>query len=370
MTQTEAEAPVHPGGEPANRPARLADIANIAQTSITTVSRVINGDARGSVSAAKRKEILRIAEKLAYRPNRRARLFVQQRTDCLGVILPAKLFTGFSQRATAPLLLEHLCGATEYLSSINYTTMLLVAPEEDPVPFLEKEFLGEERVEGVIFFGREESAPVIAKLHAAGLPVAGCSRNQAAHAPLSYVDFEIKNALREAAARLHALGHREAGVVYAARSKMVAERANLWRGIWSERGVGIPDSRFANAESETDAYLVTQRMIGDGNLPTVLFYTSDHFAMLGIEAILDAGLRVPEDVSVLGYDGARYAKESRVPLSTIALDRKEAGKLAAQIIVDIREGRKEGPMGMLLPAKFVEKKSIGPAPGEPRRADG
>jgi DNA-binding LacI/PurR family transcriptional regulator len=80
-----------------------------------------------------------------------------------------------------------------------------------------------------------------------------------------------------------------------------------------------------------------------------------------MRALLEAGKRVPEDVSVVGFDDARYASASPVPLSTIRVPRKEIGRAVAQWVVDLKRNPAAHPGSMLLAAEWVERASTGPA---------
>lgn len=346
-----------------NNTVKLQDIAERANTSKTTVSRVLSNKTGSIVSKEKRKEIKKIAEELGYLPNRRARLFCKKSNNCIGFIMTNQFFKSFGARSTASLSMEMLYGVTEYLSKIDYTLHLSVEPEENANEYLKNEYVNEDKVDGIIMLGNVWHFPLVKELDEKNIPYVAFAPPQGMPFEGPTVSYSIDNAMRDLVRNMYDLGHRQIGCISHKKSQHISVRTDLLFSECQKAGIEIVTDCFVNANDETQAYIKTKEIIKrpKPSLPTALFYTSDHFAILGIRAILEEGLRIPEDISVIGYDGAKYTEESPVPLSTIHIPRKEMGEAAAKLLIATKNEKNDCPASVVLPGKFLLKKSLGEA---------
>ena len=348
--------------EPKKRPVSLKRIAELTGSSTCTVSKVLNNAPGYIVSAATRKAVQEAAHKLGYRPNRAARAFATGRLDCIGLAIGPGLFVQWGQRATASLTMETLQGVTERLSELNHTVMLTVLPEGSMESALRRAFLTEQRVDGLITL-LELPPPFVAELAAHGIPCA-CAvhfRPTGAHRT---VGLDTYPGVRKAVQRLAELGHRRVGYVgYRENVSLTgsAERQALYLSLAAEHGLRVDPEFAVPATDETEAYKATRLLAAKPNLPSCLIYSADHYAVTGMRALLEAGKRVPEDVSVVGFDDARYASSSPVPLSTIRVPRKEIGRTVAQWVVDLKGDPAAHPGSMMLATEWIERASTGRA---------
>lgn len=344
------------------RPVSLMQIAQATRSSVCTVSKVLNAVPGSIVSPPKREMILTTAKRLGYRPHRSARLFASGRLDCIGLAVGAGGFTRWGNRATATLTMETLQGVTERLAELNHTVMFAVLPEENTQEALRREFLTERCVDGLITMF-ELTGPLADDLVASGIEWSRVTHFRPAGS-LRAIGVDILPAILKAVQRLAELGHRRVGYVglrQDANLTGAGERQALYFSLCAQYGIMIDPEFTVSAKDETHAYLATQAMLRKPNAPTCLIYSADHYAVTGIDALLDAGKRVPEDISVVGYDDAPYASESRVPLSTIRVPRKEIGRIAAQRVVDLKREPATSRNSIALAAEWVERSSIGPA---------
>ncbi len=189
----------------------LADVAREAEVSISTASRVLNAVPTCIVSPEKRRRIHEAAARLRYRRNRNARLFSTGRTECIGLVIGPGLFTRWAQHATASLTFETVQGITERLAELNHTVMLVVTPERDADEFLRRQFLAEQRVDGVITT-TALSEGLAGHFRSAQAAILSVQHTRPIGA-LPAVGVDSAPGIAAAAERLAALGHRRAGYV-------------------------------------------------------------------------------------------------------------------------------------------------------------
>lgn len=338
----------------------LADVAREAEVSVSTASRVLNNVPQCIVSHAKRQRIKQAADTLGYRRNRSARQFSTGRTECVGLIIGPGMFSSWAQRATASLTIETIHGVAEHLAELNHTVMLAVAPEERADEFLQKQFLAEQRVDGVVSTARAPEG-LIAECRRLQVPLVLVQHTRP-NTALAAVGVDSRPGIEAAAARLAELGHRRAGYIGYRASPLPqgsGDRQLEWFASCGESGIEIASDLRLPAADETEAFLQTRDMIRQGRLPKLLICTCDHYAVMAVRAIHEAGLHVPEDVSVVGYDDAQYAIASPVPLATIRIPRREAGRAAAQLVIDLKRDPTRSQSAVLLPSVWIERQSVG-----------
>lgn len=349
---------------PPYRAVSLRQVAQATNSSVCTVSKVLNAVSGSIVSPTKREMILTTAKRLGYHPHRSARLFASGRLDCVGLAVGVSGFTRWGNRATATLTMETLAGVTERLAELNHTVMFAVLPQENIENTLRRDFLTERRVDGLITMF-ELTAPLADDLAASGIAWSRMMHFRP-EGSLDAIGADILPAVLKAVQRLAELGHRRVGYVGLREGADLTgpgERQALYFSLCAQYGITIDPEFSVAVKDETHSYLATQAMLRKPNLPTCLIYSADHYAVTGIDALLDAGKRVPEDISVVGYDDAPYATGSRVPLSTIRVPRREIGRAAAQRVVELKRDPETSRNSLALAAEWVERASVCRADG-------
>ncbi|OGV47636.1 MAG: hypothetical protein A2017_21750 [Lentisphaerae bacterium GWF2_44_16] len=339
----------------------IKDLAKMAGVSTATISRVINDVPGCIVSRPKREKILKIAQKVGYRPNRSARLFSRGNNRCesIGVVISGTSLQNFTWRSTASFSIEYIQGISEALNEINHTMSFVVTPTGNTEDFLRREYLSEKKVDGLIIFGGEKELSMASEFEKNGMPVVSFDVKTAPLFNVPLLLFDPEPGIREAVEAVEARKHKKAGIVHTGDNKGgMPERAMLFERLCTDKGIEIGGKRCISASDETESYLSTKELIEKNPDITCIFYTSDLFAMLGIRALLSMGLRVPDDVSVIGYDDAPYSINSPVPLSTIKLPRKKIGASAVKLLFGIINGETP-PSRFVLPCQWIQRESLG-----------
>ncbi|MDQ7843812.1 MAG: LacI family DNA-binding transcriptional regulator [Armatimonadota bacterium] len=324
----------------------ILDVARHAGVSPATVSRVLNQSSH-PVSAGGRRRVLAAARKLAYIPNLLARSLLTQQTAALGVLIPD---------VSNPYYAAALRGIEDAVEPTGRTVILC---NTDRDPEKQRRYLRalmERRVDGLIIvggsFGREES-----EIIGGDLPVVMIGRHRVRF-PSVRIDNEEAAAL--AAGHLIALGHRR--IVHLAGPAASLTAADRRRGYCRAlEGAGIP----------VDPGLIievgfTPRQVGAAvgaafqapRRPTAILAANDQVAIGAIRALHEVGLRVPDDVSVVGFDDTPLASYTIPALTTVAVPSRDLGYRAAALLAAALEGRRTA--SVVLPCELRIRESTAP----------
>lgn len=301
----------------------LKELAAHLGLSTTTLSLVLNDSpTANSIPQETKDRILSAAKKLNYRPNYLARSLRVQRTHTLGVIVP-ELSDGYSAMV--------LNGVEAVLSKENF--FYLTACHLHREDLLEKhpQMLLERQVEGIIAV----DTPI---RFTPNLPVVNVSGHEEIDG-VTNVTLNHERAAELGIGHLFDLGHRKIAVIKG--QSFSSDTAIRWNTITDaarKRGIEIPAKLCAQLEGESPSpeigYTAMKKILSAGEKFTALFSFNDVSAIGAIRAIEEAGLQVPDDVSVLGFDDIYAAAFHNPALTTIRQPLFEMGALAAQTVLD------------------------------------
>lgn len=328
------------------------DVAKLANVSFMTVSRVINGSPK--VRPETRDRVLRAIEELSYIPNAAARALNSKRSRNIGIVFPRKEYL-----LIAPFCVELSVELESRLKDRGYHLFLgSLSNEEGPgdLPGL----FGEGKVDGLILFAPEPENEGIARLGASRLPfvvVFGRSEDGS----FSYVDSDNRLGTSLLMAYLCDLGHRRIAFVSGSlKEKNASDRLSQYRAELEGRGIAYDEGLVRNGDWSLErGYGAFRSLMGLSSPPTAIFFSNDQMAIGAIKAAHDLGIRIPEDVSITGYDDIQYASFLTPPLTTIRQDIAAVGDKAADLILDQVEGR-GGQGHAVLNPQLVVRESCAP----------
>ncbi|MFB9476568.1 LacI family DNA-binding transcriptional regulator [Nonomuraea salmonea] len=328
------------------------DVARLAGTSPAVVSYVINNGPK-PVSEAARKRVLAAVEQLGYRPNAVARSLRSRRTWTIGLI--ASDSTG----GKSPFFGQFTRACEEVAWQRGYS-VLLGNSAEDPerAEGYVRRFM-ERRVDGLVLMRVPVSVERAAELR--GVPVVTIDHEAPAHFSRLAVDDEEGG--YQATRHLIAHGHRRIGYVAGPLDVTpVGLRADGWRRALHEAGAQ-PDADLGALVAEGElslegGYDTALRLLSRPDRPTALFASTDDQAIGAMRAAADLGLRVPDDVAVAGFDGAREAAYTVPGLTTISQPIDEMARHATETLVGAIEEAAE-PVTKIFSASLVTRGSCG-----------
>jgi LacI family transcriptional regulator len=241
--------------------------------------------------------------------------------------------------------------------------MLLCTTESDPER--EEEYLNllrAKQVDGVLVDGLVLPPDVIARFVRNGLPIVCLDRDvDSTSVPLVQVDNRL--GARMAIEHLISLGHRRiAHIAGAPELRISEERIVGYRDALAAAGADADPALLAiGSFTEEGGHEAMRELLAAGE-PTAVFAANDLSAIGAVNAIVGSGRRVPEDVSVVGFDDLRLARFTTPPLTTIRQPAVEIGERAAQLLLDLAAGRRVRKLRHLLEPELVVRASTGPPP--------
>lgn len=294
------------------------------------MSRVVNGSDR--VRPATREAILAAVRELGYVPNFAARSLMINRTDTFGFVVPEAQTRVFSDDAFFATVMQ---GAGEELDRANKQLLLMLAPTSTSYERIERYATGG-HVDGVIIASMHGPDPLLRALLAAQVPVVASGR------PLSmdgvpYVDVDHRRAVQEAMDHFYRTGRANVATI-AGPQEMVAGVERLEGYLNAVAAAGAEPLVAYGDFTRDSGYAAMTEILGSGRPVDALFAASDLMADGAIRALRNAGLSVPNDVAVIGFDDSAVARYSDPPLSTIRQPLYEIGTTLARQILAIANG--------------------------------
>ena len=332
----------------------MIEVAQRAGVSVTTVSHVINGTRR--VAEETRARVLEAVATLNYHPNHVARSLVQRRTATIGVVI---------EEIVNPLFAPVLMGVERVATQLGYGVLACSAPDLDS----ERRALNTlraKRVDGVILMSLSFPRPHdhVEALRADGIPCVAINRYPKS-ASIDCVHFDHAGGARTATRHLLALGHQRiahlAGPVSGASMRWAAvERLAGVRQALTAAGVSWDARYVVESEYGYEAALVAAHALLDTTpRPTAVVAWGDLAALAVVEAAEERGLRVPDDLAVVGFGDELVAARARPRLTTVSMPVAEAGAEAARLLdQQIRDGVRD-PTTVVLPCRLLVRQSCG-----------
>jgi LacI family transcriptional regulator len=340
--------------EKSSRPT-MAQVAKLAGVSPTTVSLVINDDPRASsISAPTRDRVAEAVRSLGYRPNHAARGLRTRKSETIGFVA--------DEIATTPFAGDTIRGAQEYAWSRNHLLTVFNTEGDSSMEAASIEMMLDRQVDGIIFgamYTREVSPP------------RGLERTRAVllncYAPgtdyVSVIPAEKEGACTATRTLIDA-GHRRIGFINGASGYAAKERLKGYRQALRENGIRYDPSLVRQGNYQSDgghdqAYALLNR----DDAPTALFCANDRMAVGAYYAVMQLGLSIPRDVSVVGYDNQiELAAYASPPLTTIQLPHYEMGYTAARYLLEGAPSNGQAGTVHQIECPAVLRDSVGPPP--------
>jgi DNA-binding LacI/PurR family transcriptional regulator len=348
MTESIADAPLaHPPGR--KRGPSLGDVARHAGVSTQTVSRVANG--LTNVEETTRDRVLASMQALGYRPNRAARALRSGTFRNLGVVM----FTLSSYGNMRTLDAIAVSAAT---AGYSITLVPVEHPTQQDVSVAFQRLL-EQAVDGIIIVIEAHIVDRADVELPPGLSVVVVDSTERSDYP--QVDTDQAEGARQATEHLLSLGHRTVWHISGpAESYSASRREQAWRRTLEEAGAPVPP--VLHGDWSTTAGYEHGRDIATRPEITAVFAANDQMALGVLRALHEAGRRVPEDVSVVGFDDMAEADSFWPPLTTIHQEFEAIGRRAVALLIAEIEGQPEPVRSNVMPTRLVVRASSAAPP--------
>lgn len=334
--------------------ATLKDVAKFSGYSIKTVSRVVNNLAE--VSPETRLKVERAILELGYQPNTLARSLANGRTNTIGVIIPHSADYIF----THPFFNEVLRGIAEVLGENQFNLLLHLAHDNAPYARL----YSQRKVDGLILMSIPVGDPCIQGLEESGVPCLCTCRISENADSANWVDADFVGGVEQAIDHLISLGHRRIAIL-AGPMSLVSPRLRVlgYRNSLKKYHLPVTDGYILEGDFTSESgHNLAVSVMNQSEPPTALLCGDDMMAFGAIQGLKEYGYRVPEDVSVIGFDDISLARFSSPPLTTIRQDTYQKGRIAADALLSlIREKDHTSLVQTMLETSLVIRASTAPA---------
>ena len=321
-------------GSSAGLPGRstIHDIAREAGVSTATVSRVFNQPEK--VSARTRDRVEAVIARHHYVSDGLARSLASKRSRTLGLVIPTIMNSIYASSTQAIQQAAQEAGYTVLVGISEFST-------EDEALLVHR--LLERRVQGMILTGKERDADLYEKIRRNRTPFVITWR-VTREAALPSISFDNYQAARSAVSHLISLGHRRIGLICGRTdvNDRALDRRVAFEETMSAAGLDVdPSLIFERSFEFVDGRAAMHRMLAKDRPPTAVFCANDIQAIGAMYECQEAGIRVPEDMSIVGFDDLPIARYVSPQLTTIRVPAAEMGDRAARSIIDAIEAGEE-----------------------------
>ena len=326
----------------------MADVAAVAGVSHQTVSRVLNNPE--TVRPDTRERVLVAIRALGYRRNPAARALVTRRTRLIGVIGPGEARFG---PANTTVAIEEAAREAGYATTLTIIKDARYETVEGALDY----FLGL-GVDGIVVIAARTQVAAAADALAGKLPVVMVAAGLRSTASLHVVAVDQELGARLATRHLIDLGHREIVHVSGPNDWFDARaRVAGWRTEMRAAGLEV-SALIAGGWDAVQGYDVARRLTREGRLPSAVFAANDQMALGMLRAFQEAGVRVPEDVSVVGFDDVAGSDYFSPPLTTVRQPFAAVGRRCIEVVLGALDGRR--PSTTLISPELVVRASTAP----------
>ena len=341
--------------------ASAADVAQLAGVSRTTVSFVVNNTPGKNIAEATRQRVLAAAAQLGYSPNEAARTLALSRRRSIGLLICHSQFV-----YTDAFIMRVVEGMT---LAVNRARLQLVI---QPIGLKEANYIGiAERLglDGIVLINAHDNDPGLDRVVRAGVPAVAMDYLPEVAIDQVYVDG--RGAAHMAVSQLVHHGHRKIAMITHAQPVYAAARERIagYRACLEVAGIAPRDDYILTGDfNERSGYQAMRRLLDLSDPPTGVFAGNDVIAYGALDAIHEAGLSVPDDVSLVGYDDDYLSRFVNPPLTTVALPAAGMGSTAVTVLMNRLDGEPDadpdGVARVKLDARLSLRESCG-RPGHP-----
>lgn len=330
----------------------MKDIAKRCNVSVATVSKALNG--YSDIGKQKREEIQAVAKEMGYFPNSSARALKTNRSYDLGILFSDSLHSGLTHDYFAAILDSFKVTAEERGYDITFTSMNMVANRR--MSYYEHcRYRG---LDGVVIANIDFTTPEVLELVRSTLPVV--TVDFTFDGRIAVVSDNVKG-MKDLVDYVCRKGHRRIAYIHGDENSVTRDRLSSFHRALYYHGISVPDSyicksRYRDVDTTRKR---AEELLALPERPTCIFTPDDFSAVGAYHAAQEAGLRVPEDISFVGYDGIPISQALYPKLTTMRQDTKQIGEKAARKLISLIETPKTTLIEKwLIDGTFVEGGSV------------
>lgn len=328
----------------------ISDVASEAHVSVATVSRVLND--KDTVKKETRERVYAAIEKLNFEPNILARNFRRSESRVILIITP---------NITNPYYAHILSGIGDEASSLGYSALIFntggsLEKEKEGMEMLKKR-----RADGAILLASAVDSPHLLE-YADRYPVVQCAEYDES-TDLPRVSIDNYKAAAEVLEYLVSLGHRKIATISSRNSYIsTVQRMDAYKAAMADSGIAVPKSYIAYADGDysfKSGKKAAMKLLSLKDRPTAVFCISDTLALGTVSAALELGIKIPEELTVTGFDDVDDTTMFHPYITTVKQPCYKLGEKAMKLLYD-RIQKKEEKNHLILSYQFVIRESSGP----------
>ena len=327
-------------------------IAGELGVSITTVSKVLNN--RADISEATRSRVLAKVEELGYKRNAVARSLSLRRSHTLGIVIPDLMHSFF---------VEIIAGIEPVASTRGYGLLLCSSSENPEKEQSELEMLRSRQVDGIVLASAHGSGitGLLQQLTKQGTTLVMIDRDDHPGVKCHRVLTDDERVGHLATDHLLDLGRRAIAHIGGPAIVHAKRREKGWRDALRARSIKPPDEWIVRGGfMESEGYQAMKRLLDVRPKIDAVFAANDPSAIGAMKAIWEAGLRVPDDIAVVGVGDIAHGDLLRVPLTTVGWSRTDQGRHAAELMLNsLDEDNDAEPQRIIIPPRLIARASSG-----------
>ncbi len=328
------------------------DVAKKAGVSRTTVSFVLNNVSGISIGEETRQRVLQVAQELNYHPDSMGRKLASGKSNTLGLVLRQSHEQVFADA----LLPQVLLGIEQAATALGFQILLKPLEPHDDDGYMR--LVNENHVDGIILSGPRQDEAEITRMYREGLPVVLMGQLPGSNLP--FVDIDAVKGCARAVNHLIEHGHRRIGLITNAPQEYTSaqQRRTGYQNALKEAGIEPDDSlMMEGAYTPSSGFIAMEKLLEASPRPTAIFVASDVVSLGAIRAIKQAGLRIPQDMAVVGFDDIPMADYYDPPLTTVHIPAYGLGWAAGERLVRLVQGEVLDQDGVLLESELVIRQS-------------
>jgi LacI family transcriptional regulator len=328
----------------------VEQIAKLSGVSRSTVSRVINN--HPNVKPTVRQRVMEVIAETGYHPNPAARSLASQRSGIIGLVIPRAVQSLF----TDPYYPRLTQGVAQACNANDYTLSLFLFHTEDEEQKLYPRVLRTRLTDGLIVSASQIGDPLIPQLINNNVPFVMVGRPNDLPG-VSFVNVDNVVGVYTAISQLIRLGYKRIATITGPLNTTVGlDRRQGYLDALNDRNRSINEMLIMEGDfTELGGYSAMQRLIPQQ--PDAVFIASDTMAFGALRALREAGLSVPDDVAVVGFDDLPMSSSSDPPLTTVRQPIRRVGALAVETLIDILTNGPEPPRRVTLSTELVIRSS-------------
>ncbi|WP_241242798.1 LacI family DNA-binding transcriptional regulator [Paenibacillus whitsoniae] len=330
-------------------PPTIKDVAKAANVSVATVSRVLHN--LDGYSDKTKQIVMQAVEALGYQPNAIARGLVNKRTQTIGVLFP-DVSSSFSS--------DILHGIEEIAQERGFSVIVCNTAEEGKRTLKYLQVLREKQVDGIVFTSEVLKDEYFQAIKDMRVPVILVNTMSQKHM-IPYVKVDDRQAAYQATDYLIQKGHREIAMISGSLKDQIAgyPRLDGYRQALADNGIEYMESRVAIGDFELESSRkAMQKLLTEAPPFTAVFAASDEMAIGAMNYAMEQGLKIPEDLSIIGYDDLKFARMVHPPLTTIHQPLTLMGRMASEKLIALIEDKGSQVSSSIVSHHLVERQTV------------